>query len=62
MGAVFLLVLLPIVGAAGFLLKTCAGEGSGGAMLAAAMILFLACVIGAGVMRMARQWDDEDAT
>jgi hypothetical protein len=61
MGAVFLLVLLPTVGALGFMFKTVQGDPSGGGVLAAAMFLFMSCVIGVGALRMARTWDDDGA-
>lgn len=61
MGAVFLLVLLPIVGSLGFMLKTIQNDPSDGGLLAAAMFLFLSCVIAVGVLRMARTWDQTEA-
>jgi hypothetical protein len=61
MGAVFLLVLLPIVGSLGFMLETIHNDASGGGLLAAAMFVFLSCVIAVGVLRMARSWDETEA-
>jgi hypothetical protein len=60
MGAVFLLVLLPIVGSLGFMLKTIQNDSSGGGLLAAVMFLFLCCVIGVGALRMARTWEQSE--
>lgn len=61
MGAVFLLVFLPLIAALGFMLKTAQGEASGGALLAAGMFLFLSVVIGVGAMRLAHKWDEDGA-
>lgn len=58
MGAVLLLVMLPIVAALGFMLKTVDG---GGGFLAGLMFLFLSCVLGFGALHMARGWDDGEA-
>ena len=59
MGAVFLLVLLPVIGAVGFMLKMTSGDSSGGSWLAGAMILFLGAFLTFGAMRLAKGWDDE---
>jgi hypothetical protein len=61
MGAVFLLVLLPIVAAIGFMLKAIQGDPTGGGILAGVVFLFLSCVIGVGTLRMARRWDEGEA-
>lgn len=57
MGAVFLLVLLPIVAALGFMLKTIQGEASAGGLFIAATFVFLAVVMSVGILRMAQEWD-----
>jgi hypothetical protein len=59
MGAVFLLVLLPIFAALGFMLKTIQSDPSSGGILAAITFLFLSCVIAFGALAMARSWDEE---
>jgi hypothetical protein len=60
MGAVFLLVLLPIIGSLGFMLKTIQNDPSSGGLLAAAMFVFLSIVLAVGIMRMARTWDEAE--
>ena len=60
MGAVFLLVLLPIVAALGFMVKTILGDPTGGGMLAAFMFLALSCVIAVVALRMAKSWDEPE--
>ena len=59
MGAVLLLVLLPIVAAVGFILKTVMGEGSGGALLAGFAFLMLSGFLTAAMLRLAHDWDEE---
>jgi hypothetical protein len=61
MGATFLLVLLPIVAALGFMLKTVQGEASGAALLAGGVFLLLTTLITVMVVRMAKNWDDDSA-
>lgn len=61
MGAVFLLVLLPIVAALGFMLKTIQGDAADGGLLAAAAFVALSYVIGAVAVQMARGWDEGEA-
>jgi hypothetical protein len=60
MGAVFLLMLLPIVAALGFMLKTITMDAAGGGLLAALMFVFLSGVIGYMSLKMARSWDGEE--
>ena len=59
MGAVFLLICLPITAALGFILITTHSEASIGALMAGAVFLLLCGVIAAGAVRMARGWDEE---
>jgi hypothetical protein len=61
MGAVFLLVLLPIVASIGFMLKAIQGDPSAGGIFAGFMFLFLSCVIAVGAIRMAKSWDEGEA-
>lgn len=61
MGAVMLLVLLPISAALGFMIMSVVGDPGEGGMLAAFMFLFLSCVIAVGALRMAREWDDGES-
>ena len=61
MGAIFLLVFLPLTAAIGFMLKTTQGEATGTALLAAVMFVLLCIVMGVGVVRMAREWDEGEA-
>ena len=60
MGAVLLLVLLPITAALGFMVKTALGEGSGGAWLAAFAFLMLSGFLAFASLRLARDWDEEE--
>ena len=62
MGAVFLLVLLPIIGAVGFMLKMTSGDSSGGSWLAGGMILFLGAFLAFAVMKLAKGWDEDEAS
>jgi hypothetical protein len=59
MGAVFLLICLPITAALGFILGTTHSEASIGALMAGGMFLLLCGVIAVGAFRMARGWDEE---
>jgi hypothetical protein len=61
MGAVFLLVLLPILAALGFMLKTVQGDPTAGGVLAGLTFLALSCVIAIGALRMAKNWDESEA-
>jgi hypothetical protein len=61
MGAVFLLVCLPLVAALGFMLKTTQGESSNVALLAGGVFIFLSYIITRGVVSMAREWDETEA-
>ena len=60
MGAVLLLVLLPITAALGFILKTAMGEGGGGALLAGLTFLMLSGFLAFAALRLAKDWDEEE--
>jgi hypothetical protein len=60
MGAVLLLVLLPITAAVGFMVKTALGEASGGALFAGFAFLMLSGFLGYAALRLAKDWDEEE--
>lgn len=59
MGAVLLLVLLPVTAALGFMVKTALGEGSGGALLAGLTFVMLSGFLAFASLRLAKDWDAE---
>lgn len=59
MAAVFALVFLPALAAAGLMFKVVQGDLSLASSMAGMMFIALASGIFYGLLRMARQWEDE---
>jgi hypothetical protein len=58
MGAVLLLMFLPVVASLGFILMTVQSEGSDSGLLAGAAFFVLCWFLVIGAMRMAKEWDE----
>lgn len=62
MAAVFCLVFLPALAAAGLMVQTIRGEMSFGGAMAGMMFVALAGGMFLALLRMARQWENEEPT
>ena len=52
--------MLPVVAVLGFMLKTIGNDFVGGGVIAAFAVVSLVCILGVGIMRMARNWDGDE--